>query len=124
MTSAFRRFRTHTFKETFGDPDSDDAHQKTAASIKRRHKRELEQAERENRDNTSALLELRDLEDELKTILKLFHDQDVIVKNMRDLYRGEELEAYTRNALAFLDEAVARLDEYRAQTQGMLQRVD
>lgn len=50
-----------TFKNHEADSD-EDPEDNTAAAIKKRHRREIERAERENRENTSALLELRDME--------------------------------------------------------------
>jgi Mg2+ and Co2+ transporter CorA len=126
MTSAFRRFRMQTFKDIVLDDDADgtDWSGNRTESIKKRHKRELEQAERENRENTSALLELRDLEDELSTLLRLFDHQQTVVQTMRDIYRSDELRPLTRNGRAFLDEALSRLKDYKAQTEEMLVRVN
>lgn len=61
MTSNLKNFRMQTFKDHEADPD-EDPEDNTAAAIKKRHRREIERAERENRENTSALLELRDME--------------------------------------------------------------
>jgi hypothetical protein len=124
MTGSFRRFRMQTFKDAVGDPDNENPGEKRSESIRKRHKRELAMAEQENRENTSALLELRDMEDELKTLLRLFNDQQTVVQNMKDIFQGDDLRHLTRNALNFLNEALTRLVEYKAQTQGMLTRVD
>jgi hypothetical protein len=124
MTSSFRRFRMQTFKDVVVDDSQDSRSGNRTESIKKRHKRELELAERENRENTSALLELRDLEDEISTLLRLFDHQEAVVQEMRDIYRSEALRHLTHNGRAFLDEALRRLGEYRTQTREMLRRVD
>lgn len=111
--------------QTFREVDSDDEPEdNSAASIKKRHKREIEKAERENRENTSALLELRDMEDELLTLLRLFDTQTTQVEKMKAIYLGHGLKDLTRNGHKYLDEALARLDEYKSQTNEMIKRVD
>lgn len=110
-----------TFKDVGFESDSDS---NRPESIKKRHKRELEEAERENRENTSALMELRDLEDELKSLERLFETQDGVVRNMKAIFEGEDLKSITRNGRMYLEEALAKLDEYKSQTLEMLKRVD
>lgn len=125
MTSSLKRFRMQTFRERiFSDSDSDDPEDNRSESIKKRHRRELEQAERENRENTSALLELRDMDDELNTMKNLFSEQEDTIKDMRDSYEKPELQAYTENGRQFLEEALKRLQEYQKQVHDMIDRVD
>ena len=124
MTSNLKQFRMQTFRDISVDADSDDPEENSAASIKKRHKRELEKAERENRENTSALLELRDMEDELATLNKLFETQETAVRSMKAIYESPELKGITANGRTYLDEALSRLDEYKLQTKEMLRRVD
>lgn len=81
MTSSLKTFRTSGLRRW----DGDDTELKTS-SIRARHKREDERAEQENRDNTSALLELRDIEDELSTLKHLFEDQEEQVTTMLAVY--------------------------------------
>jgi hypothetical protein len=64
------------------------------------------------------------MEDELKTLRLLFQHQTTVVGTMHDLYRSNDLAPYTRNGVAFLDEALARLKEYKGQADNMLERVD
>ncbi|KAG4220503.1 hypothetical protein PC116_g31018 [Phytophthora cactorum] len=106
------------------DSDSEELEDNRSESIKRRHKRELEQAERENRENTSALLELRDMDDELNTMMNLFSEQEVTIKAMKESYERPELFSFTENGRGFLDEALKRLQEYRKQVKDMIKRVD
>lgn len=114
-----------TFRDKIhDDSDSDEFEDNRSESIKQRHRRELEQAERENRENTSALLELRDMDDELNTMRNLFSEQEVAIKIMKENYEKPELRAYTENGREFLDEALKRLQEYRKQVHDMLERVD
>ncbi|KAI1848620.1 hypothetical protein JX266_005479 [Neoarthrinium moseri] len=126
MTSSLKRFRMQTFRDRIADSDSDgsDFEDNRSESIKQRHKRELEQAERENRENTSALLELRDMDDELNTMKTLFAEQTDVIGKMRDLYDKPELREHTHNGRAFLDEALARLEDYDKQVSDMSYRID
>ncbi|KAJ9151412.1 Protein SERAC1 [Pleurostoma richardsiae] len=125
MTSNMKRFRMQSFREIIVDgSDYDDPDEMRPQSIKKRHKRELKRAERENRDNTSALLELRDLEDELTTLLRLFDTQSQVIEKMKSIYSSDTLKDITENGRVYLTEALARLEEYKAQTTEMLKRVD
>lgn len=130
MTSSLKRFRTAGYRTKYGD---DNVQTKTT-SIRARHKREDEQAEKENRDNTSALLELRDIEDELSTLLHLFEEQGTQVDAMLRLYSPSlqrrdssntmEPAADTSNGTAFLREALDKLSNYKDQTKDMIRRVE
>lgn len=122
MTSNLKAFRMQTFKDVESDSD-DELEDNTAASIKKRHKREIERAERENRENTSALLELRDMEDELKTLHRLFDTQDALIKKMAGVYSTDALKDITLHGQGYLQEALNRLAEYKTQTTEMLERV-
>lgn len=94
-----------------------------ARSIRARHKEEGLRAEQENRDNTSALLELRDIEDELLTLLHLFERQSKVIASMAAIYARPELRDQTAGGRAFLGEALKRLREYAHQADEMTQRV-
>jgi len=61
----------------------------------------------------SVLLELRDIEDELATILKLLDQQDGVIKSMMKYF---EIEGCGK---VFLDAAQLRIDEYRTQISEM-----
>ena len=113
-----------TFTPAEQGDESDASDDNSLASIKKRHKRENEAAIAENRENTSAVLELRDMEDELSTLQRLFETQTTTIKTMRAFYAGEELKHLTANGRAYLDEALGRLDDYKQQTTEMLRRVD
>lgn len=92
-------------------------------SIRARHKEEGRRAERENRDNTSALLELRDLEDELLVLLGLFERQHAVLTSMLTAYGSPQLRDKTHNGRAFLAEAVRRVGEYKRRAEEMGMRV-
>ncbi|RYP79794.1 hypothetical protein DL770_006509 [Monosporascus sp. CRB-9-2] len=126
MTFSLKGFRMQTFRSKMSDESSDgsDFEDNTSASIKRRHQRELEQAERENREHTSALLELRDMDDELNTMRNLFAEQQATIQTMKARYDAPELRDLTVNGRAFLGEALERLEEYKKQTNDMIDRVD
>ena len=67
----------------------------------------------DNRDDLSTLLELRDIMDELGTIMKLFDQQKTTINSMLRYY-GDKI--YGKG---FLEAALARLDEYRNQVLEM-----
>lgn len=91
--------------------------------IRARHKEEGRRAERENRDNTSALLELRDIEDELVTMLHLFERQSKVISSMHAIYARTELRDHTANGRIFLSEALKKVTEYIQQAEEMIRRV-
>ena len=128
MTLNMKKFRIHAL-DLEGDSDEElsedsDAEGESPAAIKKRHRRELERSERDNRENTSALLELRDLEDELNTLQKLFDMQESTIRQMKDIYMSKDFNETTRNGQDYLDEALEYLDDYKQQTTEMLKRVD
>ncbi|KAI1099561.1 hypothetical protein F4804DRAFT_321618 [Jackrogersella minutella] len=125
MTLSLKRFRMQTFQDrTQDDPESDDPEDQRPESIKQRHKRELERAERENREHTSVLLELRDMDDELNTMKNLFTEQQDTIKLMKENYEKPDLRPHTENGREFLDEALRRLVDYQKTVHDMIQRVD
>ncbi|KAI0883125.1 uncharacterized protein GGS22DRAFT_36216 [Annulohypoxylon maeteangense] len=123
MTLSLKRFRMQTFRDRVQDSDSEPEDIGTE-SIKQRHKRELERAERDNREHTSVLLELRDMDDELTTMKNLFSEQEETVKLMKKQYEKPELLGYTENGRGFLEEALRRLQDYHKTVHEMIQRVD
>lgn len=66
-----------------------------------------------NREDLSVLLELRDIEDELATILRLLDQQDGVIKSMMKYFEVKGC------GKVFLDAAQLRIDEYRAQITEM-----
>ena len=119
MTSSFKRFRALGFRDkAIGQ---DDAVRTT--NIRAKHKREGEAAEKQNRENTSALLELRDIEDELKTLAKLFAIQTKAIAEMIQHYKSADLRDLTVNALPFLEQAADKLVEYTTLANGMIESV-
>ncbi len=101
--------------------DHDDAIRTT--NIRAKHKLEGEAAEKQNRENTSALLELRDIEDELRTLVKLFASQTLSIQQMIQHYKSNELSHLTTNGLPFLEQAAEKLLEYSTQTDKMIESV-
>lgn len=126
MTQNMRRFRTQNFISTSADDldDDDGSYKGRTLSIKERHKRELEKAERENRENTSALLELRDMEDELSTLLRLFETQEGVVNQLKEIFNNPNLREITKNGQGYLDKAMEYLTEYKQLTGEMVKRVE
>ncbi|CAJ2506537.1 Uu.00g006670.m01.CDS01 [Anthostomella pinea] len=125
MTSSLKRFRMQTYRDNIpSESDSDEGDDNKSSTIKKRHKRELQRAERQNRENTSALLELRDMEDELSTLKILFSEQQATIEVMKMNYEKPELQTNTECGRAFLKEALKRLKEYQKQAHDMIERVD
>ncbi|KID82723.1 ankyrin repeat protein [Metarhizium guizhouense ARSEF 977] len=119
LTSSLKEFRCEGFRDKALDHSPV---QDGARTIRKRHKEEGRRAERDNRDNTSALLELRDMEDELQTLLHLFDRQSRVVASMHAAYSRPELRERAANGRAFLAEALTRLREYARQAGDMARR--
>ncbi|KAI1329879.1 hypothetical protein F5Y16DRAFT_364948 [Xylariaceae sp. FL0255] len=125
MTSSLKRFRMQSYQRIReGSEDTDEDGGNSPEKIKTRHRRELERAERENRDNTSAQLELRDMEDEMHTLGALFTDQQETIKSMLKSYEAPELQEFTGRGRDFLREALRSLEEYVRSSKDMLERID
>ncbi|KAJ5084071.1 hypothetical protein NUU61_008650 [Penicillium alfredii] len=106
VTKSFKRFRNRGFTNRPADHDyTAEGKLMTAAQ---RDQRDIQVARR-NREDLSVLLELRDIEDELSTILKLLDQQDAAIKSM---FKYFDAGGYGK---VFLDAAQLRIDEYRAQ---------
>ncbi|KAJ5142587.1 Mitochondrial substrate/solute carrier [Penicillium bovifimosum] len=110
VTKSFKRFRNRGFTNRPSDHDrGPDGKTMTAAQ---RDYRE-HQVARWNREDLSVLLELRDIEDELGTILKLLEQQDTVIKSMTKYFDDK---GYGKE---FLHMAQDRIDEYRSQINEM-----
>lgn len=110
MTRSFKRFRGRGFTVTPSDYNkTSDGKPMTTAERFERDYRIVNQ----HRADLSTLLELRDIVDELGTILKLLEQQAATVKIMADYF---EEKGYGR---AFIDTALSRLEEYHNQVQEM-----
>lgn len=120
LTWSLKIFRTEGFRDKANMYESSQTSQGT---IKARHKAEGQRIEEDNRDNTSALLELRDIEDELQILHQLFERQSKVISSMHSTYLRPEIRERTANGRGFLGEAAKRLGEYTHQTQEMVQRV-
>jgi len=112
MTVALKRFRTHALLDEEADVDELE-----------RQKIVVERAEAENRETTSALLELRDLEDELLTLTSLFQTQLKCIKETRDTCSRTELRDIASHGRQYLEEALGKVDEYEKQVGSMIERV-
>lgn len=86
MTSSLKRSRTSSFRNRYAD---DDDIELKASTIRARHRKEDKRDEEENQDNTSALLELRDIEDELSTLKHLFGEQEEQITTMLNIYKNQ-----------------------------------
>ncbi|KAF4970848.1 hypothetical protein FSARC_2214 [Fusarium sarcochroum] len=120
LTSSLKIFRAEGFRDK---ASAYEPVENKARSIRARHKAEGRRAEEENRDNTSALLELRDIEDELLVLVHLFERQSKVVSSMLSTYARPELRDRTANGRVFLSEAIKKLSEYAHTGQEMIQRV-
>ncbi|EAW18527.1 uncharacterized protein NFIA_084790 [Aspergillus fischeri NRRL 181] len=110
VTKSFKRFRSRGF--TINPAQ----HNKTAdgrtMTEAERDERDIRVA-RQNREDLSALLELRDIMDELGTIMNLLEQQTTTVKTMARYFEDR---GYGK---IFVEATLARLDEYRNQVQEM-----
>ncbi|KAJ5590354.1 hypothetical protein N7450_004326 [Penicillium hetheringtonii] len=110
VTKSFKRFRNRGFTNRPADHDrTPDGRIMNASQRDQRDQRTA----RRNRDDLSVLLELRDIEDELSTILRLLEQQDSVIKGMKKYFDRKH---YGR---VFLDIAQSRIDEYRTQIEEM-----
>ncbi|KAL9565774.1 hypothetical protein ACKAV7_009956 [Fusarium commune] len=120
LTSSLKIFRAEGFRDK---ASAYEPVENKARSIRARHKAEGRRAEEDNRDNTAALLELRDIEDELLILVHLFERQSKVVSSMLSTYTRPELRDRTANGRLFLSEAIKKVSEYTHQAQEMIQRV-
>jgi len=119
MTVSFKYFRAKGFRAT---ADAEDGIREDAGSMKKRHKQEGRQFQEQIRDNVSALLELRDIGDELGTLKKLFEQQQESVVHMLGFY--ERCGHGKTNGCLFLHEALAKLKDYLHQIHQMMESAD
>lgn len=120
LTSSLKNFRAEGFRDK---AVAFEPVENKVRLIRARHKAEGQRAEEDNRDNTSALLELRDIEDELLILLHLFERQTKVISAMHATYSRPEMRERTTNGRLFLNEALKKLGEYVHQTNEMIQRV-
>ncbi|KGO66589.1 Mg2+ transporter protein, CorA-like/Zinc transport protein ZntB [Penicillium italicum] len=110
VTKSFKRFRNRGFTNRPADHDrTSDGKIMTAAQ---QEYKEIRVARRD-REDLSVMLELRDIEDELSTILKLLDQQDAVIKSMVKYFGNR---GYGKS---FLDTSQERIDEYRSQISDM-----
>ena len=74
----------------------------------------------DNRRDLDALLELRDIEDELNTIDRLIKEQQVCVTDMESQYKNLAPQEKGINGLEFLHDAASFLKDHQDQVDGML----
>lgn len=131
MTSSLKRFGMSAF-------GSEHHYQRIEAieslSIRDRHRLEVDRAKEESRNSTSTLLELRDVEEELKALLSLFGEQQDHIKTFLDISEAKVGEnkatsqrasgaSLTNDGRSFLVEALEKLKAYKSQVQDMIDRV-
>ncbi|MCJ1421829.1 hypothetical protein MMC32_008196 [Xylographa parallela] len=78
----------------------------------------------DNRDDLNALLELRDVEDELKTINKLFLEQHKTIKDMVRQYRELNLRQLGMFGRILLEDVDKCVEDYLEQVSSMLTSAD
>ncbi|KAE8353501.1 hypothetical protein BDV28DRAFT_148002 [Aspergillus coremiiformis] len=109
-TRSFKRFRTRGFITRPADYNRTPEGKTLTAS--EREERDRGVAD-QNREDLSTLLELRDIMDELGTILKLLEQQTATVKLMAQYFEDK---GYGK---IFIDSALSRLEDYRTQVTDM-----
>jgi C1A family cysteine protease len=114
MTVSFKYFRAKGFRAT---ADAEGMRE-DYTSMKKRHKLEGRQFQEQIQDNVSALLELRDIADELGTLKKLFEVQQESVGDMLSYY--ERCGHGKTNGCLFLHEAQVKLKDYLHQIHQMM----
>jgi hypothetical protein len=118
MTISFKYFRTKGFHATTDDGEKGE----NAHDMRKRHKEEGKQFQEQIRDNVSALLELRDISDELGTLKKLFEQQQEALDLMLGYYKATG--NGKTNGCLFLNEARLKLKDYLHQIQQMMDNCD
>ncbi|KAB8272551.1 hypothetical protein BDV30DRAFT_211893 [Aspergillus minisclerotigenes] len=109
-TKSFKRFRTRGFIARPADYNRTlEGKTMTASERDERDRRVANQ----NREDLSTLLELRDIIDELGTILKLLEQQTATVKIMAQYFEDK---GYGK---VFIESALSRLEDYRTQVTDM-----
>ncbi|KAL9107405.1 MAG: hypothetical protein Q9227_007689 [Pyrenula ochraceoflavens] len=113
MTQSFKAFRAQGFRNKVENYNKNAVGQ--TMSIQERQDREHNWEEQNKRD-LSALLELRDIDDELTTIQRLLKHQKETVGQMVVEYTKSPLDQSQKaNGLGYLEEAVAKIEEYEKQ---------
>ncbi|GAB1199949.1 hypothetical protein APSETT444_009308 [Aspergillus pseudonomiae] len=109
-TKSFKRFRTRGFIARPADYNRTlEGRTMTASERDERDRRVAHQ----NREDLSTLLELRDIIDELGTILKLLEQQTATIKLMAQYFEDK---GYGK---IFIESALSRLEDYRTQVTDM-----
>ncbi|PYI05083.1 hypothetical protein BO78DRAFT_371738 [Aspergillus sclerotiicarbonarius CBS 121057] len=110
VTKSFKRFRNRGFNTRPADYNKNAEGRPMSAA--ERDERDNKVARR-NREDLSTLLELRDIVDELGTILKLLEQQTITVTAMTSYFEHKGC------GKVFIDSALSRLEEYRNQVLDM-----
>ncbi|RAK96319.1 uncharacterized protein BO80DRAFT_366606 [Aspergillus ibericus CBS 121593] len=110
VTKSFKRFRNRGFNTRPADYNKNAEGRPMSAA--ERDERDNKVARR-NREDLSTLLELRDIVDELGTILKLLEQQTATVTAMTSYFEQKGC------GKVFIESALSRLDEYRSQVLDM-----
>lgn len=110
MTKSFKRFRNRGFNTRPADYNKNAEGRPMSAA--ERDERDNKVARR-NREDLSTLLELRDIVDELSTLLKLLEQQANTVRTMSSYFEHKGC------GQAFIESALSRLEEYRNQVLEM-----
>ena len=120
MIGSFKAFGSQGFRDKSIDYDSDNA----VMSIKARHKIEGKLSEKQNREDTMAILELRDIQDELQSLHKLFDQQKETIAQMVEIYQRPDYVELSKNGLTILREAQDKLAEYIHQVDSMIRSAE
>ncbi|KAI9727442.1 MAG: hypothetical protein M1834_008386 [Cirrosporium novae-zelandiae] len=112
MTRSFKRFRTNGFSNTPEDfirnPNG------SPMTLAEQASRDQDIA-KQNRKDLATLLELRDIVDELSTIMKLFEQQDIAIRGMESYCTHVDC----RHGIEYIKLAEERLEKYKSQVEEM-----
>lgn len=116
MTQSFKAFRTQGFQNKTGDYDRNEYGQILTLEEKMERDKKIEE---QNKRDLSALLELRDIDDELSTISRLLVQQEETVMQMVELYKSVEQFKQSPSGVEYLKQALDHISEYKKQIEEM-----
>jgi hypothetical protein len=78
-------------------------------------------ADKQNAADLDAMLELRDIQDELHSLERLFQQQKETIEQMIEIYDRKVYAKISKNAIAILREALHKLLEYQDKVKHMIE---
>jgi hypothetical protein len=110
---------TLSFKYFNGRDFPDDGDQNKTLTPKEIRKLDEEHFQSQIKDNISSFMELREIEDDLQKLKRLFEEQSVVIRDMSSIY--SRLKLYETNGSSYLKEASTKLRDYLYRVEQMMQ---